>query len=54
MTKGTPKTAPWGHFWKGRAEYHQRAVPGQLVHGISVGLIFYNTDFVEERLTLNL
>ncbi|KIR29979.1 hypothetical protein I309_00846 [Cryptococcus deuterogattii LA55] len=38
MTKGTPKTAPWGHFWKGRAEYHQRAVPGQLVHGISNAL----------------
>ncbi|OXG20365.1 hypothetical protein C366_01898 [Cryptococcus neoformans Tu401-1] len=38
MTKGAPKTAPWGHFWKGRAEYHQRAVPGQLAHGISNAL----------------
>ncbi|WVQ76472.1 hypothetical protein IAR50_006140 [Cryptococcus sp. DSM 104548] len=35
LTKGINYLNPWGHFWKNRAEYNQRPVPTQVLHGLS-------------------
>jgi hypothetical protein len=36
----TKMTNDFGPLFKGRAAYHQRSVPGQLVHGSKVGIAF--------------
>ena len=38
----TKMSNDFGPLFKGRAAYHQRAVPGQLLHGLSVSRFVFD------------